>query len=262
MDSNAMVVQGRNTEEIEIDLGEIFLMLWNHVWIILAAAVALAIGGFLFSSLALTPMYESETTVWIVNKTDENRSLAYSDLQTGTSLTKDYAELIKSRTVLTKVIETLGLEDSYNSLASRISVTNKTDTRILVIGVEDEDPLWAQKIADEVRNRANEHILDVTDVEAVNVSDLANLPINPISPDVFKWTLIAALLGAFGCVAFLLAKYLLDDTIKSSEDVERYLTLSTLAMIPLNNIVEAQKDKQKRHLNKVKNEAELSLTDE
>ena len=52
-------------------------------------------------------------------------------------------------------------------------------------------------------------------------------------PSIFKWTLIGGCIGAFLVVAVVLVIFFLDDTIKNSDDVEKYLGLSTLALIPL-----------------------------
>jgi capsular polysaccharide biosynthesis protein len=250
-----------NSEEIEIDLGEVFFMLLHFAWLIALSALLAGSVGFLISRFAITPMYESSTTVWIVNKNEENTNLAYADLQLGSVLTKDYAELIKSRTVLEKVIENLGLDDTYGSFSERVSVTNKTDTRILVISVKDPDPIQAQLIDNELRDTANEHILEVTDVEAVNVSDPANLPTEPVSPKVLQWTIIGAAIGAFLSIVILLLRFLLDDTIKTSEDVERYVGLSTLGMIPTTDTEEATKEHSRRRHHKHSDEESLPEVD-
>ena len=52
----------------------------------------------------------------------------------------------------------------------------------------------------------------------------------------------------FLCVRTVLGhRYLMDDTIKSSEDVEKYLGLRTLALIPVaENGTDAKKKKKKR----------------
>jgi capsular polysaccharide biosynthesis protein len=266
MDVNAsngapLTNRGGNSEEIEIDLGEVLFMLWHFAWMIVLSALLVGLIGFLISRFAITPMYESSTTLWIVNKNEESSNLAYSDLQMGSMLTKDYAELIRSRTVLEKVIANLGLDDTYATLSDRVSVTNKTDTRILVISVEDRDPAWAQRIADEVRNAANSHILDVTDAEAVNVSDYANLPSDPVSPKIAQWTIIGAAIGAFLCIVVLLLRFLLDDTVKTSEDVERYLAISSLGMIPLKDEQEADKEKNRKKTYKHRDEESLTDVD-
>ena len=46
----------------------------------------------------------------------------------------------------------------------------------------------------------------------------------------------------------MLVRYLMDDTVKTPEDVEKYLQLSTLAVIPLNE--EGKRKKRKRRKQK------------
>jgi capsular polysaccharide biosynthesis protein len=44
----------------------------------------------------------------------------------------------------------------------------------------------------------------------------------------------------------VLVRYLMDDTVKTPEDVEKYLQLSTLAVIPLNEGESEGKKKKKK----------------
>ena len=72
------------------------------------------------------------------------------------------------------------------------------------------------------------------DIDAVNVAETR--PIcqpKKASPGCSKWALIGGLLGCLGISAIILIRYLMDDTIKSSDDIEKYLGLSTLALIPM-----------------------------
>ena len=107
----------------------------------------------------------------------------------------------------------------------------------------------AQFLADEIRKVAAEHIKNVMDIEAVNVVEEANLPENPTSPSVMKWTALGLMLGACLCAGIVLLRYLLDDTVKTSEDVEKYLGLSTLAMIPImeDEVTIKKKDKKRKY---------------
>ena len=171
--------------------------------------------------------------------------MTYSDAQLASQLTKDYEELILGRTVLEKVITQYQLKESYESLKKRVSVENTTNTRIISITVKDPNPENAQIIANSIRDVAATHIKDVTDVEAVNVADEANLPEKPCEPSVPKWIVIAALIGMLLSAAVIVVQYLLDDTIKSSEDIEKYLELSTLGLIPNFDTVEKKKKSRK-----------------
>ena len=68
--------------------------------------------------------------------------------------------------------------------------------------------------------------------------------INKNSP----WPIILAVVGGLIGIAsmiIIIVKYLLDDTIKSSEDIEKYLGISTLALIPMNRAEDENSDKRK-----------------
>ena len=221
-----------NNNEIEFDLLEIIHILFSRFWIILGAGFVTALICFAVSSYVLAPVFESTTKIYILNKT-EDTTVTYTDVQMGTQLTKDYAELISSRYVLEKVVEELSLEDmEYEDLMKKVSVNTPVDTRVVSITVEHTNPEQAMRIANCIREVAGEHIQNVMDIEAVNVVETANMPAEKSGPSVLKWTLAGGIAGAFLACAVILIIFLLDDTIKSSEDVEKYLGISTLAMIP------------------------------
>ena len=163
-------------DEIEIDLGEVFAVLWHRMWIILLCAIACAAIGFAVSFFIITPQYESTTKIYILNRSANSDTVTYSDTQLASSLTKDYEELVTSRTVLEDIISQYGLDEKYEDMENRITVENTTDTRIISITVKDPDPQMAQNLANAVRDAAAKHIQKVMDIEAVNVVDEANLP--------------------------------------------------------------------------------------
>ena len=198
------------------------------------AALVCGAVAFICSFFIITPKYESTTKVYILNKQNANGTVTYSDVQLSSTLSKDYEQLVTSRYVIEGVIKELNLDETYETLVKRISATNETDTRIISITVMDKSPEKAQKIANETRDLAAKHITEVMDIEAVNVVDQANLPDSPVSPSISKWTIIGALVGIIISAAVIIIQHLLDDTIKTSEDVEKYLGLSTLALIPVN----------------------------
>ena len=223
----------QKTDDVfEIDLKEMISALWAKAWIIAICGVVMAIGCFIMSKFFMSPIYCSTAKIYVMTKTT-NQFSTYNDVALSTYLSMDYVHLVKSRDVLEKVIADCNLEETYNSLAGRIVVENPTDTRILTVAVSDTDPAQAQMIATEVCAAAAEHMKGVMNLEGVNVAEKANLPIIQSSPSVKKWTMMGMLAGMFLCAGVVVLKVLLDDTIKSREDVERYLGLSTLALIPL-----------------------------
>ena len=235
----------RENDVIEIDLLEIFHILMGKFWLIFCTGMFCALIGFAFSYFVITPTYESTTKIYILNK-NENASVTYSDVQLGTQLTKDYAELINSRYVLEEVIQELVIDAEYEDLLEAVEVTTPSDTRIVAITVTDTDPVQAMNIANCIREVASKHIQNVMDIEAVNVVETANMPTDKSGPSVIMWTIIGGAVGIFFLCAIILVQYLMDDTIKSSEDVERYLGLSTLALIPITSDKASGQKKKKR----------------
>ena len=236
---------GNKDDIIEINLGELFSVLIGRAYLIISAGVFFALAGLFLSKFVLQPEYESTTKIYILNK-EENQTVTYSDVQISTQLTQDYAELIKSRYVLEEVIQRLNLVDmEYADLSKVLKVDTPSDTRIVAITVKDKDPLMAMKIANCIREVASEHITNVMDIDAINIAETANVPIKKASPSVIRWTIISGFLGAVLIAFFVVLGYLLDDTIKSNDEVERYLGLSTLALIPL-TLEEQDKKKSKK----------------
>lgn len=251
-----METRQNSNDEIEIDLREVFILLISKMWLIVLVGLLTAVIGFAISAFFISPTYKSTSKIYILNKQQEN-TVTYSDVQLGTQLTKDYAQLITSRLVLEKVIEELQLDEiyegmDYEAMLEKVEVTTPTDTRILSITVTDTDPVMAMNIANSVREAAAVHIKNVMDIEAVNVVETANLPMEKAGPSISKWTLIGGCVGAFLVIAVVLVIFFLDDTIKTSDDVEKYLGLSTLALIPLDTQTAAAKPAKKKPVKKKK----------
>lgn len=244
--------QMNKNEEIEIDLREIMTALLRKKWLIMIIGIAVALAAFLASRYVLVPQYDSTTKIYVMNKQDSTSVVTYSDLQTGAQLTKDYMTLVTSRPVTDAVISELGLEMAHEDLVGIITVSNPTDTRILQITVRYSDANMAQRIADSLRKASASHITKVMDIEQVNVVEEANLPMGPSSPDVKRNTLLGGILGIFLAGFGVILLFILDDSIKMPDDVERYLGISVLSSIPVQEVELEQGKRRKRKAKKKK----------
>ena len=126
----------QDNTDIEIDVLELFHVLLNKFWIILLAGIIAGLAFIGGTILFITPQYESTTKMYVLSKQDNN-TLTQQDMQTSLSLTKDYAEMIQSRTVTEAVIAQLGLDMTHEQLVKKISVSNTTDTSIITFSVLD-----------------------------------------------------------------------------------------------------------------------------
>ena len=220
-------------EDAEIDLGAIFGELFRNLPVIILSAVVFGLAALLITITFVKPKYQSTTSIYVTSNETSQTTVDNNTLQAGTLLTKDYEEIIRSREVIQTAITDLKLPETYDELLKDLSVTTPDDTRVIYITITYTDPYTAANIANEVRDAAVSRIQEVIDIKSVKVVSPANVPDKKSSPSNTKNALIGALAGAFLAIIIILVRFLMNDTIKDAEDVEKYLHVSTLGTVPL-----------------------------
>ena len=218
-------------DEIQIDLVELFYRLLEKLAWIVAASLAGAILAFCVTYFLITPQYTATTKLYVLNASDSAINL--SDLQIGTYLAADYQEVFNNWHVHERVIQRLNLPYTYKEISDMLEISNPSDTRVLYISVTSPDPQEAKQIADTYANVAQEFIATTMETEEPNLFEEALLPTIPSSPSLVKNVLIGFLLGLFGACGLITVWFIVDDRIRTSEDLERYLGLTTLGAMPL-----------------------------
>lgn len=217
-------------DEIEIDLKELFFELLGHWQMILLSTVLVATIAFVISKFIITPQYESTSELFVLSKSTSITSLA--DIQTSTNLTNDYLVVAKNRPVIEKVIEQLGLDETYSSLSSKITITNPSDSRLLQITVTDSDNDRAKVIADELADVVRAFIYEKMDQEEPTVISYGYSDWVPVSPNIGRNTILGGLVGMLLAMAIVIITYLLNDSIMTPEDLERKIDIHVLGSLP------------------------------
>ena len=221
----------RDNDEMEIDLLQLFYALKKKIWFILAAMI---IGGGLagaYSKFLITPQYSSTSMMYILSKETTLTSLA--DLQIGSQLTEDYKVIVNSRPVLGEVIDSLALDMSYEQLLAKVSIGNPTDIRILTVTVTDPDPYRAKAIVDCVAETASDYIGEIMEMIPPKIIENGTVATRKTSPSNGKNAVLGALAGMVLVCGVIVIQVIMNDTVRTEEDVERYLGLSVLASVPL-----------------------------
>jgi len=217
-----------------LDFKQITYLLYKRFIFIIAIPLFIMVIALLASLFILEPVYESHATLYVINKSDVQKSINYDELQVNQQLVKDYRELIKSRNVTKAVVDDLKVNNlTPVALAKKISVNLKTDTRILQISVKDSDPVIAMKLANKLSEKFVEKSFSLMNVNNINIVDDAELPVSPVQPRPISNSLIAFLISLILVVGIILTLEYLNDKIKSKEDIEEYLKLNVLGTIPL-----------------------------
>lgn len=220
-----------DNDEIEIDLLELLGEFRRKMWLILGVIILFGGVAGAFSAFVLTPKYKSTAMVYILSKETTLTSLA--DLQIGSQLTKDYKIIVTSRRVLNQVIEDMELDITYKDLVEMVTIDNPQDTRILSISVEDTDPTMAKLIADKIAVVSADYIGDIMEMVPPKLIEEGEVPIIKSSPSNTKNALIGSLLGAVLIYGIITVQVVMNDTVRTEEDVTKYLGLSVLASVPV-----------------------------
>ena len=229
--------------EEEIDLVWIFYALMKKLWLIVVVAAVTACGMAGYTYFNTQPTYTSTSTMLVLTKETTLTSLA--DLQIGSQLTKDYTVLITSRPVLEQVIEELDLKMNYKQLKGMISISNPEDTRILTISVTTNNGKQAKKIVDKLSEVSAEFVGDKMEVKPPKIIEKGEVSVFRIGPKITKNATIGFFLGALFVCAIVVVLELMNDTIQTEEDIEKYLGVPTLASVPCRDISRKKNKKVK-----------------
>lgn len=221
-----------NYDDIEeIDLVELFYAIISRWTLILLSTVVLATLAYCYGRFMVTPIYSSNSALYVFSKSTSITSMA--DIQVGTNLTNDYMVVIKGRPVLEQVIENLGLDINYDKLKNKVTVKNETNTRILTISVSDPDIKMAKVIADEIANVSSSFISEKMDQDPPTILQYGYTDTKRVNRSPNSYALIGALAGFIISVGIAILLYLLNDKIMTPEDLEKRTGLNTLAILPL-----------------------------
>lgn len=244
-------------EDMEIDLIDLAYTLLDKIHYII---LCFLIGAVLFNAYAyfcISPTYTSTSKMYVVSASSDS-VVNLSDLNIGTSLTADYEQLMLSYPVLEQVIDGLDLDMDSETLAKMISLENPSDTRLLNITATSTDPVQARDIANKLMEVSIEYLPRTMSTNPPNVAQSAKIATRKAGPSYTKYTLMGAFVGAFLYCAYLVFGYIMDDTIHTPEDMERYFGVVPLTAIPDGEVYQDEDNTKKKRKKSFKKEGRKS----
>lgn len=226
----------RTEQEAEIDLIDLAWALLDKIHYIVLCFLIGAVIMNAYSYFLVRPTYKSTAKMYVVSASKNS--------------VVDYEQLMLSYPVLEQVINKLNLDMDSDTLAKMITLENPTDTRILNINVVSTDPKSARDIANTLMDVSVDYLPKTMSTNAPNVAQKAKLADHKDGPSYTKYTMIGALAGAFLYCMYLVVKYLMDDTIHTADDMEKYFDIVPLAVIPDVEELASEKQQKKGKLEK------------
>ena len=228
---------GMNVTETEstkqIDIGELLIYLLNRIWLVVLITVLCGVGAYFYAKMTTVPLYSSTAELFIINKGTSD-STSTSAVSVASKTVGDCMRLVAGDTIVDKTIENLGLNISTQALKSKIktSTPDANSSLIIDVSVSDQDPQLACDIANELCRVSTTEIRDIMGLDQVNIATVAKPATAPYNLTFVSTAAKFAAVGfVFTCLVLFVIFYF-DDKIKTADDVEKYLGLTVLGVIP------------------------------
>ncbi len=217
-------------EEISlVEIGQILLKRWKLLVFLPLLAAVLAYGVSLYT---YTPEYVSSSTLIVMPFTEEveGSGVIRHDVQSTRQVVESCRELTMSHDSMQRVIAELNLPYDSGSLQDRVEIEVTSDTT--TVSASDSNPERAYEITTHVTGILMEYISDTARLENVQLLNPAQVPEAPVNHSFQLNIAVASVLALMIGVALAFLFEHLDNTIKTAEDVQKYLGVQVLGVIP------------------------------
>lgn len=213
-----------------MQLGDYVNVLIKRWWVILLTLLAAAVAAYGVSKLIRDTYRSQAVYIALANQADNGLNIVLRNSM------NTYRELVMQPNVLDQVSQSQGLDISGEQWMADVNIQPRPDEQKIIIEVDaptlDQSMAMADAVGDRMVSEVNRINATLEGTARINVQRIQQARLIAIQPNTRINVLAGAILGLI--VGVLLAYILeyLDDTLKSSGDVERFVGLTTIGAIP------------------------------
>lgn len=217
-----------------------FVRVLRSRWISVCATTVAVVLGAVAVTLLTTPLYEASTRLFVSTTNSSSLSETYQGNRFSQERVVSYAELLTGQTLAQRTIDKLQLNRTAEELQERITATAKPDTVLISVNVLDASPIQARDIANTL---SDEFVVLVRELETpedgavpdsrVVVEQRASIPESPVVPQPFRNIAIGLLVGLVLGIGLAVLRDLLDNTVKTRDQLEEIAKTGLVGSIPL-----------------------------
>ena len=227
----------------EINVTELLKYYLSKIFIVIICIIMGILGSWYYTANMQVPMYKSETSL-VLTRANDNTAITQTDIALNKNLVSTYREIIRSRRILSQVIDNLNLNYNEKALKAKVGVASANDTELIVISVKDEDPKQAKLIANEIAKVFKEEITKIYNIENISIVDKAVKAKDPYNINLLKQYIIGFGLGFMLGSGIIVMMFYFDDSVKSQDDIETKVGLSVLSSVPVYKPKKNKKNKE------------------
>lgn len=221
-----------NFEEV-ISIGEILGSLKKRWKLIFICTMAVTVIVTAFTLFLIKPKYETTTKLFIGKEQGSMEAYNNSDVQMYQQLLKTYSEVIRTRDTARAAIKESNLKLKEKELLANLSVITLADTQILQIKYESSNPEEALKVIQGIKDEFMKTAVELVPNGNIQVLEEAEFPERPVSPNKKMNLVIGLLLGLMMGVGLAFLLEFLDNSFKTTEQLEKALDIPVIGTIPI-----------------------------
>lgn len=201
---------------------EILFALKKRLALILLLTAGLIGIAALLSYYVMTPTYQSSSQFIVIQQPSENVAFNLNEIETNLELMNTYKEIVKSPSILEKVIDNLNLSETPEGLSKKVTVESGENSQVITVSALGATPEAAAEIANLVVEQFRETIISIMRVENVFVLSQANpaLSEEPVQPRPIINMIIAGIIGVSTGFGLALLLEFLNTKVKLERDFE------------------------------------------
>lgn len=196
---------------------------------ILGLLVAIIIANFV-----MVPKYSSDIDI-LVNQKINDQQAQYNIQQADLQAINTYKDVLKKPIILNSVLREIREKDNYKGsivdLQDALNITNETNSQVITVTAEAENPYVARDIANIVGKVFTQKIKKIMQVNNVTIVSSAQVNEKPISPNKKMIILLGLIIGVVIGILIAIFKELMNTTVDNASYLTESLNLINLGTI-------------------------------
>ncbi len=219
-------------DEITIDLRELFATMLKNWVAILMVLILAALAGYGIGKFLITPKYEASVNLLVSTRDDPTAVVTNDNISSAKSLVATYAVIIKSNIILDEVVQKANVSYTTEQLSKMIECTQVNDTMVIKVTATSKSKNEAYRILQSLTEVAPDQIENTIQAGVCRVASKVYVADKPVTSSPIKVAAIAAALAFVACIAFFIIKKLVQNYIVDDLDIEEFLGLNVIGVIP------------------------------
>lgn len=251
---------------MEISLRDHLSLLLKKSWLIAIIVVICCLTAGIYSYFYVKPVYEASTEMIVSKSNDQTtesksndqanaQSIDYNSVNTNIALVATYKVILKSSYIMEKLVDNYPeFNLTVEELQTKVKISSVSNTQVMTLIVSDYSYPQAVKIANAMSKVFQNEITNVMKADNVVILNRARDVSNPVpvKPNLKVNVVVSFLISLMVSVALVLLQAYLDHTLKSEDDVMKYLEVPLLASVPKIKKVRREATSKKRKVGETK----------